>query len=139
MYNPAVVDPMRQELREVGFTELTSETAVTDFFEKPGMGTALLVINSVCGCAAGAARPAVKLALATASKKPAHLVTVFAGQDGDATNKARSYLIGFPPSSPSMAVLKDGEVVKMIPRHEIEGRSAQQIAASLQETFNEFC
>lgn len=139
MYNPSIVDPMRQELRSVGFTELKTETEVTDFFEKPGMGSALLVINSVCGCAAGAARPAVKLALSSAPKKPQHLVTVFAGQDVEATNKARSYLIGFPPSSPSMALLKDGEVVKLIPRHEIEGRSAEQIAQSLTEAFNECC
>lgn len=139
MYNPAVVEPMRQELRDVGFKELKSDSEVTTFFDQPQMGTALLVINSVCGCAAGAARPAVRLALSNSAKKPDHLVTVFAGQDAEATNKARSYLVGFPPSSPSMAVLKDGEVVKMIPRHEIEGRSAEQIAESLRGAFNEFC
>lgn len=139
MYNPTVVEPMRQELRDVGFKELKSDSDVTTFFDQPDMGTALLVINSVCGCAAGAARPAVKLALSSSTKKPNHLVTVFAGQDAEATNRARSYLVGYPPSSPSMAVLKDGEVVKMIPRHEIEGRSAEQIAESLRSAFSDFC
>lgn len=137
MYDPRIVEPMRAELTNAGVTELRTAAEV-DTALKNATGTALVVVNSVCGCAAGAARPAVKLALKH-GKLPQKLYTVFAGQDKDATDRARSYFHGYPPSSPSMALLKDGHVVAMVARHEIEGRSADQIAASLTAAFDEFC
>ncbi|MFU8859844.1 MAG: BrxA/BrxB family bacilliredoxin [Cyclonatronaceae bacterium] len=129
---------MRKELTDLGVKEVTTPEEVDQMMQETSKGTTLLVINSVCGCAAGNARPAVKIALAN-SKQPDHLYTVFAGQDKDATAKARSYFSDFPPSSPSFAFFKDGEIKAMIPRHRVEGRSAQEVARDLQMVFDAFC
>jgi len=137
LYPEELVQPMREELTASGFEELRTAEDV-DSLLNDHQGTALLVINSVCGCAAGNARPGVRMAL-SGDVLPDKLVTVFAGVDREATEKARSYLLGYPPSSPSMALFKDGQVVHMIPRMQIEGRSPQQIAAELQEVFGTFC
>ena len=137
-YDPVLVQPMRDELTQIGFEELMDANTVDAFFTEKS-GTALLVINSVCGCAAGMARPSVKIALESAAKRPDRIATVFAGQDVDATQKARSYFADYPPSSPSMALLKDGEVVHFVPRHAIEGRAAQANAAELVEQFEKNC
>jgi putative YphP/YqiW family bacilliredoxin len=138
MYPEELVAPMRQDLTVAGFQELKSSDEVENFMESH-KGTTLVVVNSVCGCAAGAARPGVKLALAQSIKKPDALATVFAGVDKDAVSKAREYMLPFPPSSPSMAIFKDGELVHFIERHHIEGRSAQMIATHLLGVFEEFC
>ncbi len=138
MYDERFVQPMRQELTAAGVKEMRTAEEV-DATLQDSKGTVLVVVNSICGCAAGAARPAVKMALTRSEKKPAMLTTVFAGQDREATERARSYFVGYPPSSPSIALLKDGEVVKMVPRSEIEGRSADQIAEALVTAFNEHC
>jgi len=133
-----LVAPMRQELTNVGFKSLmTPSEVVTELTEKEG--TKLLVFNSVCGCAAGSARPAVLNALKNASKKPEKLLTVFAGQETDAVAKAREYTAPFPPSSPSIALYKNGELVHFIERHHIEGFSADMISANLQAAFDEYC
>lgn len=137
MYDPMLVQPMREELTRIGFQELTTAEEV-DQTIGTGQGTALLVINSVCGCAAGNARPGVKLAIQGA-KKPEKLVTVFAGQDREATMKARSYFADIPPSSPSIFLLKDGAVAYALPRHRIEGRSPEAIADDLQKAFEQHC
>jgi putative YphP/YqiW family bacilliredoxin len=137
-YDPVLVQPMRDELTRIGFTELMDADAVDTFFAEKS-GTSLLVINSVCGCAAGMARPSVKIALESTDKRPQRIATVFAGQDLDATQQARTYFADYPPSSPSMALLKDGEVVHFVPRHAIEGRAAQEIAAELVEQFESHC
>jgi putative YphP/YqiW family bacilliredoxin len=138
MYPEQLVAPMRADLTVAGFRELrTSEEA--DSFLKNAKGTTLLVINSVCGCAAGAARPGVKLALEKSSKKPDNLVTVFAGVDKEAVSKAREFTLPYPPSSPSIAIFKDGELVHFIERHHIEGRNAQMIAEHLSGAFEEIC
>jgi putative YphP/YqiW family bacilliredoxin len=137
MYPEPLVAPMRAELTSIGVKELKTPEDVANALENTA-GTTLLVINSVCGCAAGSARPAVKLALQH-SKQPDQIVTVFAGVDKDAVSKARSYLLPFPPSSPSMALLKDGKVVHMIERHQIEGRPAQMIAQNLMAAYEEYC
>lgn len=129
---------MRTELTELGVTEVTTPDEVDQMMEKSKEGTTLLVINSVCGCAAGNARPAVKLALGN-DKKPDNLYTVFAGQDKEATARAREHFSDYPPSSPSFAFFKDGEIKAMIPRHRIEGRSAQEVADDLTMVFNAFC
>ncbi|MCH8569738.1 MAG: BrxA/BrxB family bacilliredoxin [Balneolales bacterium] len=129
---------MRKELTDIGVKELTTPEEVTEVMEKTASGSMLLVINSVCGCAAGNARPAVKIALEN-DKKPEHIYTVFAGQDREATAKAREFLADFPPSSPSFAFFKDGEVKAMIPRHRVEGRSATEVADDLTMIFNAFC
>lgn len=129
---------MREELTELGVKELLTPEEVDNAMEKAEKGTSLLVINSVCGCAAGNARPAVRLALNN-DNKPDNLFTVFAGQDREATAQARSYFSEFPPSSPSFAFFKDGEIKAMIPRHRIEGRTAQEVAADLVMVFNAFC
>ncbi len=136
-YDPRLVQPMREELTAIGFRELLTAHDVDDFMAKKA-GSALIVVNSVCGCAAGMARPGVRLALASAPK-PDRLGTVFAGQDLDATERARSYFAGYPPSSPSMALFQDGELVHFIPRHQIEGRSADQVAGDLQRALEEHC
>lgn len=136
-YPEMLVAPMRAELSQNGFKELKDVDSVVDTLEK-GEGTQLLVVNSVCGCAAGSARPGVLKSL-TGDKKPAELLTVFAGQDTEATAKAREYLLPYPPSSPSIALFKDGELVHFIERHHIEGRSADMIAASLKAAFEEYC
>ena len=129
--------PMRNDLVAVGFEELKSPEQV-DATIPGSKGTMLLVLNSVCGCAAGSARPGVKMAL-TSDKKPDKLVTVFAGQDLEATAEARKFTIPYPPSSPSVALFKDGKLVHFIERHNIEGRSAQMIAENLIGAFEQHC
>ena len=136
-YSPLLVKPMREELSSIGFEELMTEAAVAAWKGK-SEGTGFLVINSVCGCAAGGARPGVRFALDNA-KRPVSLATVFAGQDVEATKAARELFPHVPPSSPSMALFKDGELVYFVPRHRIEGRSAEQVAADLRQAFDEFC
>jgi putative YphP/YqiW family bacilliredoxin len=138
MYPEQLVAPMRQDLTSAGFQELKTPQEVDNTFNDD-KGTTLLVINSVCGCAAGAARPGVKLALQKSDKKPTKLVTVFAGVDKEAVQKAREYTLPYPPSSPAIALFKDGELVHFIERHHIEGRSADMIAQHLALTFTEFC
>lgn len=138
MYPEQLVAPMRSDLTIAGFKELKSAEAV-DQELKDQKGTTLLVINSVCGCAAGAARPGIKWALQNSSKKPKHLTTVFAGVDTEAVARARQYTLPYPPSSPSIALFKDGELVHFVERHHIEGRNAQMIGQHLVEVFDEFC
>ncbi len=137
LYDPFLVQPMRDELTSIGFKELRTPEEV-DRELTNAQGTVLLVINSVCGCAAGQARPGVALAL-THDVVPDKLLTVFAGQDVEATARARSYLVGYPPSSPSMALFKDGELVFMLERYQIEGRTAEEVAAELIKAFDRFC
>jgi putative YphP/YqiW family bacilliredoxin len=137
MYPEQIVAPMRAELVESGFTELHSAAEVIEAL-KNNQGTALVVVNSVCGCAAGTARPGAKLAVKN-EKLPNHLFTVFAGNDAEATAEARRFFAPYPPSSPSMALFKDGQLVHFIERHHIEGRSAQMIAENLIGAFDEFC
>lgn len=136
MYPEELVKPMRQDLASAGFEELYTSDAVEEALKKDG--TTLVVVNSVCGCAAANARPAAKLSIQN-NKKPDHLVTVFAGVDTDAVNTARAAMVPFPPSSPSMALFKNGELVHMIERHHIEGRPAEMIAENLMEAYNEHC
>ena len=136
MYPAELVKPMREDLTNVGFEELHTVEAVDSAIAKEG--TTLVVVNSVCGCAAANARPGAKLSLDNA-KKPQNLVTVFAGVDREATQKAREYMVPFPPSSPSMALFKDGELVHMLERHHIEGRPAELIAENLVDAYNEHC
>jgi putative YphP/YqiW family bacilliredoxin len=136
MYPAELVKPMRDDLVAAGFEELFSANEVEDALGKEG--TTLVVVNSVCGCAAANARPAAKLSLQN-EKKPSRLVTVFAGVDYEAVDAARNKMIPFPPSSPSMALFKNGELVHMIERHHIEGRPAEMIAENLTEAYNEFC
>ena len=138
MYPEPLVAPMRQDLVVAGFQELKSANQVTEALESQS-GTTLVVVNSVCGCAAGAARPGVKLALQRSQYKPDRLVTVFAGVDQEAVAKAREYFLPYPPSSPAMALFKDGELVHFIERHHIEGRNAEMIANHLTMAFEEFC
>ncbi|MDH5382146.1 MAG: BrxA/BrxB family bacilliredoxin [Cyclobacteriaceae bacterium] len=138
MYPEEIVIPMREDLTEVGFNELRTAEAVIAELEAQ-KGTTLLVINSVCGCAAGAARPGVKWAVTNSDKKPDTLATVFAGVDLDATAKAREYTLPYPPSSPSIALFKDGQLVHFVERHHIEGRNAQMIGHHLIDVFKEFC
>ncbi len=135
-YDPALVQPMRDELTGIGVQELLTAEDVDVFMAEPG--TALLVVNSVCGCAAGGARPAVAIAVQH-SNRPDRLATVFAGQFAEATERARSYLSQYPPSSPSFALLKDGQIVHFVPRHSIEGRDPQTIANDLVEAFDKHC
>ena len=137
MYPEEIVKPMREELTNIGFQEMRSAADVDSVMHE-SKGTTFLVVNSVCGCAAGNARPAVRMAFDN-SKLPDKMVTVFAGQDSEATAQARSYLAGYPPSSPSMALFRDGQLVHMIPRHEIEGRLPEQIAAELKTAFDNYC
>lgn len=137
MYPEQIVAPMREELTRLGVQELRTADAVRDKLENAS-GTQLVVVNSVCGCAARNARPAVAMALGGASKPDASY-TVFAGQDGDATHAARSLFTGYPPSSPSIALLKDGDVAFMLERWQIEGRTAQEIAADMSAAFEKFC
>lgn len=137
MYPENMTRPMAQELENAGFESLKSAQEVADILDKKE-GTAFVVINSVCGCAAANARPAAIMA-AKNEKHPDHLITVFAGVDGDAVAKARSYTFPFPPSSPSMAIFKDGKLVHMIERHQIEGKPAQLIANNLIAAFEEYC
>lgn len=138
MYPEQLVAPMRQDLTVAGFEELKTPEEVIKKV-KDQKGTTLLVINSVCGCAAGAARPGVKWALQNSPKKPDHLATVFAGVDKEAVSKARELTLPYPPSSPSIALFKDGELLHFVERHHIEGRNAQMIGEHLVEVFDEFC
>jgi putative YphP/YqiW family bacilliredoxin len=138
MYPEQLVAPMRQDLTVAGFEELKTPDEVVKKV-KDQKGTTLLVINSVCGCAAGAARPGVKWALQHSDKKPDHLTTVFAGVDKEAVSKARELTLPYPPSSPSIALFKDGELLHFVERHHIEGRNAQMIGEHLVEVFDEFC
>ena len=136
MYPAELVQPMRDDLGTAGFEHLYTENEVNEALSKSG--TTLVVVNSVCGCAAANARPGAKMSLEN-SKKPDHLVTVFAGVDREAVDTARAAMIPFPPSSPSMALFKDGELVHMLERHHIEGRPAEMIAENLKEAYNENC
>ena len=136
-YNPMMVEPMREEMRRMGARELTTPAAVDEALGDQ-QGTMLVFVNSVCGCAAGNARPALRLALEH-EPHPQQVVTVFAGQDLDATARARQYFADYAPSSPSMALLRDGEVVHFVHRHQIEGRSPQSIAADLAGAFDKYC
>jgi putative YphP/YqiW family bacilliredoxin len=136
MYPAELVKPMREDLASAGFEELYTAEAVESAIKQDG--TVLVVVNSVCGCAAANARPAAKQSLRH-PKKPDRLVTVFAGVDREAVDAARSLMVPFPPSSPSMALFRDGELVHMIERHHIEGRPAEMIAENLVQAFDEFC
>ena len=135
-YSPLIVNPMRQELTSIGFEDLMTAEAVDSFINEKA-SSAILVVNSVCGCAAGQARPGVALAMQS-ENKPERLVTVFAGQEIEATNQARSYFADLPPSSPSIALFKEGEMVYFVPRHRIESRSAEDVAADLTAAFDRY-
>ena len=137
MYDPQIVKPMREELTNIGFQELKTADEV-DSVLGAEQDTVLVVVNSVCGCAAGGCRPGVALSLEN-DKKPSKLTTVFAGQDKEATDKARSYFLGIPPSSPAIALMKEGKVADMLHRHDIEGFSPEQIAEKLKGFFNKHC
>lgn len=137
MYPAEIVQPMKEELTDYGFTELLTPTDVDNQLSKEG--TTLVMINSVCGCSAGSARPGVLMAVANASKKPDHLTTSFAGFDVDAIKKLREHLLPYPPSSPAIALFKDGQLVHFIERHQIEGRPAQMIAHNLIGAFDQYC
>lgn len=138
MYPEQMVSPMRAELVDAGFNELRTADQVDQALTNKE-GSVLVVVNSVCGCAAGAARPGVKLAIQKATKKPGTLTTVFAGNDAEATAQARKYFAPYPPSSPAMALFKDGKLVHFIERHHIEGRSPEMIADNLLMAFDQFC
>jgi putative YphP/YqiW family bacilliredoxin len=137
MYPEHIVKPFREELTRVGFQELQSPEAVDT--QLTVTGTTLLVVNSVCGCAAGTCRPGVTKSLETTTRRPDHAVTVFAGVDTAATARAREHLLPYPPSSPSIALFKDGKLVHMIERHHIEGRSADMIAENLRLAYDQYC
>jgi putative YphP/YqiW family bacilliredoxin len=137
MYDERLVTPMRQDLTRLGIKELRTAQEV-DAELKDAKGTTLVVVNSVCGCSARMARPAVAVALQNPIK-PEHLTTVFAGQDAEATDRARGYFIGYPPSSPQIALFKDGQLVFMLERWQIEGRPADEIAHDLVNAFNRYC
>ena len=137
MYPAEIVLPMKAELTENGFEDLNTAALVSETIKQEG--TTLLVINSVCGCAAGACRPGVLMAVNNASKKPTYLATSFAGFDVEAVRKARELLLPYPPSSPAIALFKDGELVSMVERHQIEGRPAQIIAQHLIAEFDKYC
>src|SRR5215212_2873838 len=137
MYDEMIVGPMRQELTRLGIEE-TRSAAEVDAVLGEKKGTVLVVVNSVCGCAAGMARPAVAMALES-DVKPDKMITVFAGNDREATQRAREYFVGFRPSSPAIALMKDGQVVKMFERWQIEGRQAHDIASELTTAFDQHC
>ena len=137
LYPAEITEPCRQDLTQAGFIELKTPADV-DMTLRSAEGTTLLVVNSVCGCAAGMARPGVKMALQH-TKLPQRSATVFAGVDREATERARSYMPGYPPSSPSIALFKDGKLVYMMERWQIEGRGPQEIAYDLVEAFDQFC
>src|SRR6187549_2353802 len=134
MYPAQIVEPMKAELTDHGFEEMLTAGSVDDQLKKEG--TTLVMINSVCGCSAGSARPGVLMAVFNAEKKPDHLLTSFAGYDQAAVQKVREHLLPYPPSSPAIALFKDGELVHMIERHQIEGRPAQMIARNLMTAFD---
>ena len=136
MYPQEIVKPMKEELTSIGFKELETEQDVSEALSKKG--TTLVAVNSICGCAAANARPGIRNSLSN-EKKPDYLVTVFAGVDTEATKAARDMMVPFPPSSPSIALFKDGSLIHMIERHHIEGRPAELIAENLISAFNEFC
>lgn len=135
-YSELMVAPMRQDLVRLGFMELRTPDDVEGLLESDG--TVLVAVNSICGCSAGGMRPAMALALEN-DKKPQVLATVFAGQDMEATEKAREYFVGYPPSSPSAAILRNGELVYMMERHQIEGHAPQEIAEALKAAFDKHC
>ena len=137
MYPTEIVQPMKEELTDHGFQELLTPNDVENQLKT--QGTTLVMINSVCGCSAGSARPGVLMAVANSSKKPDHLSTTFAGYDIDAVKKLREHLLPYPPSSPAIALFKDGELVHFIERHMIEGRPAQLIAHNLIAAFDAYC
>ncbi|MGH2624849.1 MAG: BrxA/BrxB family bacilliredoxin [Sphingobacterium sp.] len=137
MYPQEIVLPMKAELTDNGFEDLKTPAEVDAVLNESG--TSLIVINSVCGCSAGSARPGVLMAVQNSEKKPDHLATAFAGFDGEAVSRLREHLLPYPPSSPSIALFKDGKLVHFIERHMIEGRSAQLIAGSLMQAFEENC
>ena len=137
MYPAEIVLPMKEELTDNGFTELLSAEDVDIQLQREG--TTLVMINSVCGCSAGSARPGLLMAVANTPKKPDYLTTTFAGFDEEAVRKVREHLLPYPPSSPSIALFKDGQLVLFIERHQIEGRSAQVIAHSLIHAFDQYC
>jgi putative YphP/YqiW family bacilliredoxin len=137
MYPEEIVVPMKEELTEHGFTELLTASEVDNQLSKEG--TTLVMINSVCGCSAGSARPGVILAVLNSDKKPDHLTTTFAGFDIDAVRKLREHLLPYPPSSPAIALFKNGQLVHFIERHQIEGRPAQMIASNLTNAFEQYC
>jgi putative YphP/YqiW family bacilliredoxin len=137
MYPEELVIPMKGELTENGFSDLATAEQVENAINQPG--TTLFVINSVCGCSAGTARPGVLLAVENGAKKPDHLATSFAGFDYDAVSKVREHLLPYPPSSPSIALFKDGQLVHFLERHNIEGASAQMIANNLNAAFEAYC
>ena len=136
-YDPVMIQPMREDLTRIGVQELLT-TADVDRFLENGAGTAMIVVNSVCGCAAGMARPAVRLALRH-ERRPDRIGSVFAGQDVDATARARTHFSQYPPSSPSLALFKDGQLVYFLPRHRIEGRDAESVAAEIVKAFDAHC
>lgn len=136
-YSELMVAPLRQDLVRIGFTEMRTPDDVEGLLESEG--TVLVVVNSVCGCSAGGMRPGVALALQDSPVRPQLLTTVFAGQDLEATERARGYFTGYPPSSPSVALLRDGELAYMLERGQIEGRTPQEIARELKEVFAEHC
>jgi len=137
MYPEVMVVPMREELTRLGIEELRTAEEVDQALKKRP-GTTMVVVNSICGCAAGRMRPAVRMALQN-STRPDQAYSVFAGQETEATDRARSYFTGYPPSSPSIAILRDGELVYLLPRRDIESREAPAIAADLQAAFDRFC
>ena len=137
MYPIEIVQPMKEELTEHGFTELKTKEEVDNQLKQKG--TTLVMINSVCGCAAGAARPGLLMAVTNAPKKPDHLTTSFAGYDIEAVNSLRQHLLPYPPSSPAIALFKNGELVHFVERHQIEGRPAQMIANHLINVFEQYC
>lgn len=137
MYPIEIVQPMKEELTENGFRELLTKEEVEEQLKQKG--TTLVMINSVCGCSAGTARPGVLMAIANTAKKPDHLTTSFAGFDVEAVQAVRQHMMPYPPSSPSIALFKDGALVHFIERHQIEGRSAQMIASNLINAFEQFC
>ena len=137
MYDPDLVKPMRAEVTSLGLSELLTPADVEKAVGKPG--TTLIFVNSVCGCAAGGARPGLRLSLMNSKKKPTQIVTVFAGMETAAVERAREFFKPYRPSSPQIALLKDGKLVKMIQRQDIEGKQPQQIAETLTAAFNEFC
>ena len=136
MYDPELVQPMRDEVTRLGVKELRTAKDVEEAVKKPG--TTLVFVNSVCGCAAGGARPGLRMSMLN-KKKPDNMYTVFAGNDAEATAKAREFFAPYRPSSPQIALMKDGKLVKMIQRQDIEGKQPQQIADTLTAAFNEFC
>jgi putative YphP/YqiW family bacilliredoxin len=137
MYDPDLVKPMREEVTSLGASELLTPADVEKAVGKPG--TTLIFVNSVCGCAAGGARPGLRLSLMNSKKKPNQIVTVFAGMETAAVERAREFFKPYRPSSPQIALMKDGKLVKMLQRQDIEGKAPQQIAETLSAAFNEYC